>query len=192
MTILILGLVLFLGIHALTMARGLRDGLVEKLGAGPFRGLYSVVAGLGLVLIIYGYGAARASGYVPVWNPPAFLGHITALLVAFAFVSFASIYAPAGKIRGALKHPMLVGVKAWAVGHLLVNGDLASILLFGSFLAWAVASRISLKSRAGVVEPAPSPWTAGDAIAVGSGLVLTAIFAIWLHPVLIGVPAVLR
>ena len=187
MTFLIIGLGIFLGVHALTMARGPRATLIGQLGAGPFKGLYSLTAFAGLLLIIYGYGAARASGYVQIWNPPAFFGHVTALLMAFAFISLAAAYAPTGKIKSTLKHPMLVAVKAWALGHLLANGDLASILLFGSFLAWAVASRISLKRRPDKVEPGPAPWGIGDAIAIGVGLVATAVVAIWLHRLLIGV-----
>ncbi|QCK86982.1 NnrU family protein [Phreatobacter aquaticus] len=192
MTFLIVGLGIFLGVHGLTMMRAPRAALIGKVGPGPYKGLYTLAAFAGLALIIYGFGAARAAGYVQIWNPPRFLGHVTALLVTIAFISLAAAYAPNGKIKSTLKHPMLVGVKAWALGHLLANGDLASILLFGGFLAWAVASRISLKSRPDKVEPASAPWGIGDAIAIGGGLVATVVMAIWLHPLLIGVPAILR
>lgn len=192
MTFLIIGLGIFLGAHVVTMLRGPRATLIRQIGAGPYKGLYSLVSFLGLALIVYGFGAARAAGYVQIWNPPRAFGHVTALLVTVAFISLVAAYAPTGKIKSTLKHPMLVAVKAWALGHLLANGDLASILLFGGFLAWAVASRISLKSRPDKVEPAPAPWGMGDAIAVGGGLVATVVMAIWLHPLLIGVPAILR
>ncbi len=192
MTFLIIGLGIFLGMHLFTTLRGPRARLIETLGPGAYKGLYTLISATGLVLIVYGFGAARAAGYVQVWNPPVFLGHITALLVTIGLISLVAAYAPTGKIKSTLKHPMLVGVKAWAFGHLLANGDLASILLFGGFLAWAIVSRISLKSRPDKVEPAPAPWGMGDAIAIGGGLVATAVMTIWLHPLLIGVPAILR
>ncbi|QCI68039.1 NnrU family protein [Phreatobacter stygius] len=192
MSILILGLVLFLGAHAFTTLRAPRAQLIEGLGAGGYKGAYSLVSGVGLGLIIYGYGVARAQGYVQVWSPPAALGHVTALLMAVAFIAAVASGGPNGKIKSTLKHPLLVAAKAWALGHLLVNGDLASMLLFGSFLAWAVAARISLKSRPDAVEPPPAPWGMSDVIAIGVGLALTVVFMIWLHPLLIGVPAMIR
>lgn len=189
MVLLIVGVVLFLGVHGLTMQRGLRAQLVERFGANGYKGLYSAGSLVGLVVLIYGFGVARAGGPPVVWTPPAFLGHVAALLMAFAFVSLIAAYAPNGKIRSTLKHPMLTAVKAWAFAHLLVNGDLASIVLFGSFLAWAVACRISIKRRPDAVEPPPASWGAGDAAALVGGVALTVAFMLWLHPWLIGVPA---
>src|SRR3954447_1264157 len=191
MTLLILGLILFLGTHAFTMARGPRARLRERLGGGPYKGLYSLVSLIGLVLIAIGFGRYRAAGYIPVWDPPVWTRHLTLLLVWFAFVAFAAAYLP-GRIKGALKHPMLAGVKAWAVAHLLANGDLGSILLFGSFLAWAVAARISVKRRDEVIDHGgplapPSGWRNDiAALVIGTGAYL--VFLIWLHPLLIGVP----
>ncbi|CEJ12590.1 NnrU protein [bacterium YEK0313] len=192
MAILILGLVIFLGAHAFTMARAPRAALIGRLGAGGYKGLYSAVSLIGFVLLVYGYGSARSQGYVQIWSPPPALGHVTALLMVFAFVALVASRGPNGKIKSTLKHPLLVAVKAWSTGHLLVNGDLASMLLFGSFLAWAVIARISIKSRADEVEPPPAAWGRADAVAVVVGLVLAVVFMIWLHPLLIGVPAVVR
>ncbi len=193
MTLLILGLALFLGTHAFTMARGSRAAAVARLGEGPYKGLYSLLSLAGIVLISVGYGQYRADGYVPVWEPPVWTRHLALLLVWFAFVAFAAAYLP-GRIKTRLKHPMLAGVKIWALAHLLANGDLGSILLFGSFLAWAVAARISAKRRDEVVPhggPAtpPSGWR-NDILALAVGTAAYLAFAFWLHPWLIGVAVV--
>src|SRR6478752_7280144 len=137
---------LILGVHAFTMARGPRARLRERLGEGPYKALYSLVALVGIVLIAVGFGRYRAAGYIPVWDPPLWTRHLALLLVWFAFVAFAAAYLP-GRIKRILKHPMLTAVKVWAFAHLLANGDLGSILLFGSFLVWAVLARISAKRR---------------------------------------------
>ena len=190
MTLLILGLALFLGTHAFTMARGPRAQVRSRLGEDPYKLLYSLASLLGLVLISVGYGQYRAGGYIPVWDPPVWTRHLALLLVWFGFVAFAAAYLP-GRIKARLKHPMLAGVKIWALAHLLANGDLGSILLFGSFLAWAVAARISAKRRDEVVPhggPAAPPlgWR-NDALALAVGTVAYLAFAFWLHPWLIGV-----
>jgi uncharacterized membrane protein len=190
MTLLILGLVLFLGTHAFTMARGARARLVGRVGEGPYKILYTLLSLAGIVLLSAGYGQYRANGYVPVWDPPVWTRHLALLLVWFAFVAFAAAYLP-GRIKARLKHPMLAGVKIWALAHLLANGDLGSILLFGSFLAWAVAARISVKRRDEVVPhggPAarPAGWR-NDVLALAVGTVAYLAFAFWLHPWLIGV-----
>jgi uncharacterized membrane protein len=190
MPFLILGLILFLGTHAFTMARGPRANLVKSLGEGPYKGLYSLLALAGVVLIAIGYGRYRAAGYIPVWDPPVWTRHLALLLVWFAFVAFVAAYLP-GRIKSTLKHPMLAGVKIWAFAHLIANGDLGSIILFGSFLAWAVAARISVKRRdevvphGGPVEP-PRGFR-NDAYAIAIGTVVYVAFAAWLHPWLIGV-----
>jgi uncharacterized membrane protein len=191
MTLLILGLLLFLGTHAFTMARAPRAGLRERLGEGPYKGLYSLLSLAGIVLISIGYARYRAEGYIPVWDPPVWTRHLALLLVWFAFVSFVAAYLP-GRIKSAIKHPMLAGVKIWAFAHLLANGDLGSMLLFGSFLAWAVVARISTKRRDEVVPhggPAKPPaGLRNDALAIAIGTVAYLAFVMWLHPWLIGVP----
>ncbi|MCB5176829.1 MULTISPECIES: NnrU family protein [Microvirga] len=191
MTLLVLGLIVFLGTHAFSMARKSRASLVARLGEGPYKGLYSLLSLAGIVLISIGYGQYRGSGYIPVWDPPVWTRHLALLLVWFAFVFFVAAYLP-GRIKRTLKHPMLAGVKVWALAHLLANGDLGSIVLFGSFLAWAVAARISVKRRdEAVPHGAPLEPPAGlrnDALAIAIGTVVYIAFVVWLHPLLIGVP----
>jgi uncharacterized membrane protein len=190
MGILILGLVLFLGVHVFTTLRTTRATVIGRLGEGPYKGLYSVVAGIGLVLIIWGFSRYRSAGYIQVWNPPFALFHPIALaLLWFAFVSLAATYAPPGKIKGALRHPMLVAVKAWALSHLLVNGDLGSLLLFGSLLVWAIYDRISVKRRDDPGAPVVASFGRNDAIVVVIGTI-ACLAIMWLHESLIGVAAV--
>jgi uncharacterized membrane protein len=186
MVLLIVGLIVFLGVHTLTTLRTPRKALIVRLGEGGYKGLYSVVAAIGLVLIVWGFAQYRAHGWVQIWNPPVGLRHVAIALMWFAFVALAATYSPAGKIKGLLHHPMLVAVKTWALAHLLANGDLGALVLFGAFQAWAVYDRIAVKRRGDTATP-PSPLTRGDAIAVVVG---TAAFVamFWLHPLLIGVP----
>jgi uncharacterized membrane protein len=183
---MIAGLVLFLGAHTLTTMRDSRAVLMHRIGEGPYKGLYSLVSAAGIVLIVWGFARYRTDGYISVWDPPAWLHPIALVLLWISFVALAAAYAPAGKIKGVLRHPMLVGVKAWALAHLVVNGDLGSLLLFGAFLAWAVYDRIAVKRRGDAGAP-PSGFTSGDAIAlvIGSAAYI-AMF--WLHPWLFGVP----
>lgn len=186
MTLLIVGLALFLGVHTLTTLRETRAAMIGRIGEGPYKGLYSLAAAAGLALIVWGFARYRAAGYVPVWDPPTSLHHLALGLMWLSFVALAAAYSPAGAIKGMLRHPMLVGVKVWALAHLLVNGDLGSLVLFGSFLAWAVYDRIAVKRR-GDPGASRSGVTAGDAVALGVGsLGYVAMF--WLHPLLIGVP----
>jgi uncharacterized membrane protein len=188
MLILIIGLILFLGIHSVRIfAPGLRDAQVAARGLGPWKGLYSLVAFAGLVLIVWGYGIARQTAPI-LYEPPVWTRHLNLLLMVFAFIALAASQLPAGRIKAALKHPMLVAVKIWALGHLLANGDLAALLLFGTFLVWAVLDRISVKRR-GDAGPLPGPvkW---DVAAVVIGLVAYALFAFGLHEWLIGVPVI--
>ncbi len=193
MLLLLLGLAVFLGSHAFTMARAPRAAVIGRIGEGPYKGLYSLAALAGMVMISSGYAAYRAGGYVPVWDPPVGLRHLTLLLMWLGTVAFAAAYLP-GRIKGALKHPMLVGVKVWALAHLLSNGDLGSMVLFSAILAWAVAARISAKRRDEVrVHAGPAAAPAGlrnDVLAVAIGTAAYVAFALWLHPWLIGVPVV--
>ncbi|WP_440997066.1 NnrU family protein [Arhodomonas sp. SL1] len=187
MGILILGLILFLGVHSVSIvAPEWRDRMVGRFGEMPWKGMYSVVAIVGVVLIIWGYGAARQDP-VFLYVPPTWLRHLSMLLLVAIFPLLLATYLP-GRIQATLKHPMLVAVKVWALAHLLVNGTLADVLLFGGFLVWAVADRISLKRRP--VRPIPElpRGRFNDAIAVVGGLVIYGLFVVWLHPLLIGVP----
>lgn len=191
MAVLILGLVLFLGTHVFTTVRGTRAAVIGRVGEGPYKIGYSLLSLLGIGLIASGFGQYRANGYIDVWYPPVWTRHLSLLLVWAAFICVVAAYIP-GRIKARLKHPMLAGVKIWALSHLIANGDLGSILLFGSILAWAVFARISAKRRDEVRDhagpaAAPSGW-GNDVGAVVGGTALWFVFARWLHPWLIGVP----
>ena len=186
--ILVLGLAVFIGVHLVTTQRELRARLVGRLGEGGYKGLYSLAAAIGLALIVYGFALYRATGWIDVWYPPHWTRHVSALLMLFAAVSLVAAYIR-GNIKRTLKHPMLVAVKLWALAHLVSNGDLGSILLFGGLLAWAVVDRISLKRRGDPDgPPIPTRGLANDAAAVVVGLALYAGLAFWFHPHIIGVP----
>ncbi len=183
---LILGIVLFLGAHSVSMARGLRAGIVGRVGEGGYKGLYSLVSLVGFVLIVRGFAAYRVEGWVQLWIPPAGLRHLTITLMWVAFVCLAAMGKRPGRIRGWLRHPMLVAIKDWALAHLLANGDLGGMVLFGSFLAWAVADRIAVKARGVLGAERVRGFTRSDAIVLVSGTIAWAAM-IALHPYLIGV-----
>jgi uncharacterized membrane protein len=187
MFVLILGIAVFLGIHTLTTLRDTRERIVGRLGISQFKMLYSIGAAVGLALIIWGFSIYRAEGLIQLWTPPTWMRHLTMPLVWLAFIALASRRSPPGRIRGWLRHPMLVAVKFWALGHLLANGDLGGLILFGSFLGWAVYDRIAVKRRGDAGAPRLDAFTRGDAIALGAGtLAYGVMFA--LHPWLIGAP----
>jgi len=188
MSLLLLGLALFLGVHLLTTLRGVRAALIGRLGEGRYKGLYSLVSATGLVLIFIGFGVYRSAGYIQVWAPPSSLFHPIALfLLWLSFVALVATYAPPSRIKSLLRHPLLVAVKAWALSHLLVNGDLGSMLLFGSLLAWAVYDRIAVKRRGDAGAP-PTAWSKNDVLVLMIGTAAyVAMF--WLHDSLIGVTA---
>ncbi|MEQ5835706.1 NnrU family protein [Marinobacter sp. NFXS9] len=186
MGVLMVGLVVFLGVHSVSIfAEPWRNRTLKKLGEGPYKGLYSLVSLLGLILVIWGYGLARQEPVV-LYTPPTWTRHLAMVLLLPVFPLLFATYLP-GRIQHTVKHPMLVAIKLWAVAHLLANGMLADVLLFGAFLAWAVVDRISLKRR--VPRPTPElPYRPrNDWIAVGGGLVVYLLFVLWLHRALIGV-----
>jgi uncharacterized membrane protein len=188
--VMILGLVLFLGVHTLTTQRGLRARLIAASGEPVYKIGYALVSLLGLVLIVWGFADYRATGWIDVWHPPKALKHISVALMLPAVILVVASYLR-GRIYTTLKHPMLAGVKLWAAAHLLANGDLGSIILFGSFLAWAVFDRISLKHRADAgAPPIPVGGIGNDLIAVAVGVVAYLALAFVFHPVAIGVPVV--
>lgn len=188
MALLILGLVLFLGVHSIRIvANDWRTRQRARLGELRWRGLYSLVSIAGFVLIVWGFGLARQQPVV-LYVPPLALRHLNALFTLLAFVLVAAAYVPNNHLKARLGHPMLAGVKVWAFGHLLATGMLHDVLLFGAFLLWAVVDFVSARRRdraAGVTCPAGT--TKGDAIALIGGIVLWAVFAFWLHGWLIGV-----
>lgn len=188
MLLLILGLVVFLGIHSVRIAApGWRDKQFTALGEGLWKGIYSLASLVGLVLLIWGYGRARQVAPI-LYEPPVSMKHIAAGLMLLSFVSLAVFIFPAGRLKPVLKHPFLVAVKIWAFAHLLANGDLASLILFGAFLAWAVIDRIAVGRRGETVPPpGPVKW---DIFGVALGAVLYALFIWRVHLWLIGVPPV--
>ena len=187
MELLIVGLLIFLGVHSVAIvAPGWRDAQRARLGEGPWKGMFSLASALGLALIVYGYGVARQAPVV-LYTPPVWTRHLAALLLLPVFPLLLATYLP-GRIKSAAKHPTLLATKLWALAHLLANGTLADVLLFGGFLAWAVADRIAVKRR--VVQrvlPAAQPAPMNDVIALVGGLALYAAFVLWAHRWLIGV-----
>ncbi|GGF86960.1 hypothetical protein GCM10007301_53550 [Azorhizobium oxalatiphilum] len=186
MAMMILGLVLFLGIHVVTSLPDVRAALVAQVGEGAYKGFFSLVAVAGLLLTAYGYGLWRASGPAILYDPPFAMRHATMGLMLLVSIALVAAYVPS-HIRAWLKHPMLVGVKLWALAHLLSNGDAASVVLFVAVLAWAVYDRISVKRRHLPLPVAPKGWM-GDVGAVAGGLVLYALLAFAFHPLVVGVP----
>jgi uncharacterized membrane protein len=188
LTILLAGLAVFLGAHVFVTFRSARADLVSRLGEGPYKILFSLVSVLGLVLIVYGYASYRRAGWISVWDPPSWTHYITQLLMWPASIFVVAAYVR-GDIWRTLKHPMLVGIKTWALAHLISNGDLGSILLFGSFLAWAVFDRTTLKHRADAgAPPIPVGGRRNDVIAVIVGTLLFLALGLVLHPLAIGIP----
>lgn len=185
MLTLVAGLVLFLGVHSVRIiAPGWRNARLEAMGEGGWKGIYTILSLIGFALIVWGYSMARYETGI-LYTPPMWLRHVALLLMAFAFISLTVYMLKPGRLKPMLKHPLLLATKVWAFAHLLANGETASVLLFGSFLAWAVLDRISLKRRGGAL-PQPGP-VVNDIIAVVSGLLLWAAFVWYLHEFLFGV-----
>ena len=188
MSLLILGLVLFLGTHSLRIfADGWRTTTRARMGEGAFKGVYTLLSLAGFALICYGYGLARQSPVV-VWQPPVAMRHVAALLTLVAFIFLAASGVPRNSIKSRLKHPMVLGTKVWAFAHLLSNGNLADVVLFGTFLVWAVFNFRAARGRdraQGITYAAGT--VSGTAITVVVGVVLWVVFALWLHGMLIGV-----
>lgn len=189
MTLLVLGLIVFIAAHSVRIvADDWRTARVQAMGERTWKNVISLVSIVGFVLLVIGYGQARAVP-VPVYSPPAW-GRMAAMAFTLvAFVLFAAAYVKGTRIKARIGHPMVAGVKVWAFGHLLANGNLADVVLFGALLAWAVVDYLASRRRdraAGTVYPI-GPLSR-DVIAVVAGAVLWAVFARWLHGPLIGVP----
>jgi uncharacterized membrane protein len=186
MTTLVLGLILFLGVHSVSIAApAWRDAMQARLGEGPWKGLYSLAAAAGFALIVVGFGLARQQPIV-LYTPPTWTRHLALLLLVPIFPLLLAVYLP-GRIKTAARHPMLLATKLWAMAHLLANGTAAHVILFGAILVWAVADRISLKRRPQRALPGAKPSPLNDAIAVVAGLALYLVFLLWGHAWLIGV-----
>lgn len=188
MTALVFGLVLFLGIHSTRIfAEGWRTAKMERFGEKEYKILYSLLSIAGFVLIVWGYGIARQAPVV-LWNPPPVgLRHAVSLLTLVAFVLLVAAYVPGNHLKAKLRHPMILGVKVWAFSHLIVNNTLADVLLFGSFLVWAVLDYRSARRRGRTLATVLEASASRTAITVAVGVLLWALFAFWLHRAWIGV-----
>lgn len=184
MTLLIIGIVVMIGIHLVPAYPEWRSRLVARFGQNGYRAVFSLVSTLGLVLLIWGFARAPV---IQIWSPPGWTRYVAMVLMLPVFVLLVAAYLP-GEIKAKLKHPFLVAIKTWALAHLIANGDLASMLLFGSFLAYAVFDRIRLKRRPPIGQSgaAAAGPASNDVIAIVGGLALYVIFLVWLHPLLIG------
>ena len=189
MTLLILGLVLFLGIHSSRVfAEDARQRFIAQRGLNTWKGLYTAVSLVGLVLIVWGYGQARLQPVV-LWGSPIWVRHLASLLTLVSFVLLAAAYVPRNAIKARLGHPMVLGVKAWALAHLVANNTVADLLLFGGFLAWSVLSfrAARARDRASGVVVAPGGEASRTALTIVVGLAAWAAFAFWAHGAWIGV-----
>jgi uncharacterized membrane protein len=188
MVYLIAGLLIFLGVHSVRIvADGWRTQTLQRVGQGAYKGVYSVVALLGFGLVVYGFGVARETPAM-VWTPPVGMRHAASLFTLLAFVLLAAAYVPRNGIKARVHHPMVLAVKSWALGHLLANGNLAHVLLFGAFLTWAVLNFIAARRRDRATGTRYAPGTLPMTlltVAVGTGI--WALFAFQLHGLLIGV-----
>jgi uncharacterized membrane protein len=188
MTILVLGLALFIGAHVFVTLRAPRAAVIARIGEWPYKGAMGLVSLVGLILIGYGFGEYRATQWVEVWNPPRWTFYVTQILMWPASICVVAAYSR-GNIWRRLKHPMLVGVKTFAVAHLIANGDLGSIVLFGSILAWAVYDRITLKRRSDPgAPPIPVGGQRNDTIALVVGTLLYLVLGLVFHPLVVGIP----
>ncbi len=190
MLTMVVGLLLFFGIHLAPTQPELRNGLVERFGEGAYKGFFAVVSLLGLVLIVMGYGKLQVMpGKNPdLWYPPLWLRHVSLALMLPAMILLVAAYVPS-RIRDVVKHPMLAAIKIWAFAHLLSNGDLASVVLFGSFLAWAVFDRISVKRRAalGPLGARTGGPILNDVLVIGAGIALYMLLLYGGHKLAFGV-----
>jgi len=190
MIMLVVGLLLFLGVHSTrAFADGWRSATIARIGEGPWKGIYSVASIAGFVLLVWGYGQARQQ--MPLWDPPAVMRYATVLLMLPVFVLLVAPYVPRNGIKAKLHHPQILSVKLWAFAHLLSNGNLADVLLFGGLLAWSILSFSAARKRdqaAGTVYPAGT--MRGTTICVVVGLALYAAFMMGLHTWMIGVPPI--
>lgn len=187
LAILVIGLAVFIGGHLFATTRAPRAKLVAWTGEAPYKGLFSLFALVGIVLISYGYALYKHSGWVDVWYPPRWTFYVTQILMWPACILAVAAYSR-GDVWRRFKHPLLAAVKTWAVAHLISNGDLGSIIMFGSLLAWAVYDRITLKRRS---DPGAPPIPAGgrrnDIIALVGGTILYLLLGLLFHPLVIGI-----
>lgn len=191
---MILGLLLFLGTHSMrAVAPGARDAVIDKIGQKGWMALAGVLSLAGFVLIIIGFGQARLEPFwlQRIWGSPSWTAHVTALIMLLAFISLIAAYVPKNHVKAAVGHPMILSVKIWSLGHLLANGELASVILFGSFLVWSVVAYASARKRDRIEGTArvQANWAA-TGITLVAGVIVYVVFAFYLHMLLIGRPVI--
>jgi len=188
MAMLLLGLVLFLGVHSTRIvAEGWRAATIRRVGEGRWKGLYTLVSLAGFALLVWGFGLARQQP-VALWAPPLFTRHLAWALTLVAFILLAATYVPRNAIKARLHHPMVLGVMLWSLAHLLANGNLAHVLLFGSFGVWAALSFRAARARdRAALTLYPAGKASGTAMAVVVGIAAWFVFAFWAHGLLVGV-----
>ncbi len=188
MNYLVLGLLLFLGVHSVRIvADGWRTRMLSTTGMAVYKGIYTLLSLAGFGLMVWGFGVARETP-VQLWVPPVGLRHLASLLTLLAFVLLAAAYVPRNAIKARFHHPMVLAVKTWALAHLLANGNVAHVVLFGGFLLWAVAEFIAARKRDRTQGTVYAPGTrAGTLITVATGVAAWSLFAFWLHGWLIGI-----
>jgi uncharacterized membrane protein len=187
MTLLIAGIIVFLGVHLLPTLPKLRADLIGRLGETGYKLLFSGLSLAGLILLVVGFAQAPI---IQLWSPPAWTRWVAIVLMLPAFILAVAAYVP-GRIKAKVRHPFLAAIKLWALAHLIANGDLASIILFGAFLAYAAYDRVAVKRReeTGLVAAGGPGRAENDIISTGLGLALYVLFLVWLHPLLLGTPA---
>lgn len=187
LAILILGLIVFSATHIFVTFREARAGAIARLGLTSYRALFAIVSLAGLALIVWGFAQYRAHEAIQIWSPPAFMRHLTEGLMLFAVIFMTAAFIPS-HVKAKLKHPMLAAIKTWALAHLLANGDLGGILLFGSFLAWGVYARIAAKRRTDFVAPVAPAGPINDIIVVVLGIVIYLALGLAFHPIVLHLP----
>lgn len=185
MYFLIFGLIIFFATHFYSTFRNREAGhdIKTKMGAGKYMGLYSIITIVGFALMIWGYGLSRPSSTI--FSPPTWGRHVNLALMLPAFILLVSSNAPLGYLKQSLKHPMLLGVILWSAGHLLASGEMNSLILFGSFLAYSIIDRLAVSARP---QPVKTASIMGDIIAIAVGTILYWVMIKYLHPMWVGVP----
>jgi uncharacterized membrane protein len=188
MSYLVLGLALFLGVHSIRIfADGWRTRRLAQMGEAAYKGMYALASAIGFAMIVWGFSIARETP-VMLWTPPTGMRHAASLLTLVAFILLVAAYVPGNTLKARLHHPMVLAVKTWALAHLLANGSVAHLVLFGAFLLWAVLDFISARRRDRAARTQfPQGTTAGTAATVAIGIAAWAGFAFWGHGLLIGV-----
>ncbi|HWE77590.1 MAG TPA: NnrU family protein [Pseudolabrys sp.] len=191
LTVLVLGLAIFIANHLFVTFRGARAAAIARLGKPVYHALFGIVSLVGLALIVWGFADYRANAWTQVWTPPAFMHHVTIGLMLIASILIAAYLIPS-HIKARARHPLLAAVKVWAFAHLLSNGDLGSMIMFGALLAWAVYAYVTAKYRTDVVLPvAPRGWKNDVAVLI-AGIAIFLALGYWFHPHVIGVPVFTR